>query len=265
MAKDIAKYKEEMRADFAKHKEEMKLELKTFRESLERDFRSEIRELRTELQTVTQSLEFAHSDIADLKKELIAAAARNTKLESENEKLREQVVAADSKVRDFEIRLISSEQYSRNANIEIQGVIEKEGESVMDIISKMGQVISEPISQTDVETCHRVPTKKENRTNIIVRFRSRVKRDQVLRKAKKMRLTNRDVGHDEETPIFVNEHLCPALKKLLAMAVKKKHECHWKSVWSFKGKIYAKKAEGTPIIPIKDESDLKLICPVNRD
>lgn len=265
MSKDGAKIREEMRADLAKHKDEIKLELKELRESVERELRSEIRQLRAELKEVTNSLEFAHADVADLKKKLDVETAKNAKLESDNEKLRAQCDATNSKAKELEMRLTSSEQYSRNSNIEIQGVVEKEEESVKDIISKMGQVISEPISESDVESCHRVPTRKGNKPNIIVQFRSREKRDLVLRKAKKMRLTNKDVGLDEDTPIYVNEHLCPALKKLLAMAVKKKHECHWKSVWSFKGKIFAKQAESTPIIPIRDESDLKLICSVGSE
>lgn len=93
--------------------------------------------------------------------------------------------AADTKISDFEMHLISSQQYSRNTNIEMPGVIKKEEECVMNIISNMGQVISDPISHTDVEICHRVPTKKEKRTDIIVPFRSCEKRDQVLRKAKR--------------------------------------------------------------------------------
>lgn len=54
----------------------------------------------------------------------------------------------------------------------------------------------------------------------------------------------------------MNEHLCPALKKLLALAVKKKYEYKWKSVWSFNGKIYAKQSDDTPAVHVPNEHDI---------
>lgn len=63
--------------------------------------------------------------------------------------------------------------------------------------------------------------RKGDKANVVVQFRSRAKRSMLLKKAKKMRLTNNDAGHEGEVPIYVNEHLCPSLKKPFEMAKKR--------------------------------------------
>lgn len=260
MAKEIAKMKDELRAEFLKLKEEMRAELKEHREAVERQMRNEIRELKTEQQALAKSLEFAYGNIEDLKKQLNDETTKNVKLASENEALHAKNAAMQSTLQDLEMRLVHMEQYSRKANLEVQGVIRKDGESVTEIISKVGSAINEPIDDSDIEACHRVPTRNPDRSHIIVQFKSRTKRDAVLKKAKRTRLTNNDLGLESMAPVFVNEHLCPAQKKLLAMAVKRKHEHHWKSVWSYIGKIFAKEADDSPIVPITHENDLGKIC-----
>lgn len=227
MSKDPTKIKE---ADFVKFKEEIRQELKVFRESVERDLRNEIRDLRAEQRNQAQSLDFADGTITELKEKLEAEVERNTKLEKENELLRAKRLSIESKTQDLENRMVISEQYSRRANLEIQGVVNQPNENVSDILSKIGSLIHEPIQESDIELCHRVPTRKVDKTNIVVKFKSRAKRDDVLRKAKKMHLTHKDLDLNDttdlkdETPFYVNEHLCPTLKKLLAMAVKRKYQ-----------------------------------------
>ncbi|KAL1486149.1 hypothetical protein MTO96_031514 [Rhipicephalus appendiculatus] len=256
MAKDIAKLKDEMKAELLKLKEEMKQEMKAFRDSLERDLRNEIRELKNEQRQMTESLDFAFSSIEEHRKKLDDVTARNKDLESENAALRAECKCLESRGRDLEARLVLTEQYSRKANLEIQGVLKEDNESVINIVSKIGSAISEPITAADIEACHRVPSRDNGKSNIIVQFKSRAKRDGILKKAKRARLTNKDVGLTSGNAIYVNEHLCPALKKLLAFAVKKKYEYKWKSVWSFNGKIYAKQTDDSPAVHVPSEHDI---------
>lgn len=259
MAKEITKLKEEMKAELNKLKDELKQEFKSFKESLERDFRNEIRELRQEQRNFVKSLEFAHGTIEELKTKLNTEQAANAKYVSEHEKLLERCANLERTTADLESRLVHSEQYSRNKNLEIQGVVKMEGESVAAILSKIGDAIEEPIAETDIEICHRVPSRNPGKSSIIVQFKSRAKRDTTLRKAKKKRLTNEDIGLDNTTPVYVNEHLCPAVKLLLGMAVKRKHDNHWKSVWTYNGKVFAKQTEDSDAVRISCEADLAKI------
>lgn len=94
----------------------------------------------------------------------------------------------------------------------------------------------------------------------------REKRDKVLEKAKKTKLMNRSLGLSMEAskneanhPIFVNEHLCQYLKRLLGMAIARKREHGWKFVWVKKGAVFARRDETSPVVAIKLESDLEKI------
>lgn len=109
MTKEVAKVKEEVRADLAKAKDEMRLELKAFRESLEREMRNERRELKTEWRDLGNSVEHAHAEIVDLRKKLYLEKAKNVKITAENEALRSQLAALETRTTESEKRLVLSE------------------------------------------------------------------------------------------------------------------------------------------------------------
>lgn len=222
--------------------------------------RSEIRELKSEYTQMSKDFSFANETIEELQAKLKNEVVKNSKLAEANDRLRLQLATLEHKFEENETRLVYQEQYSRNANIEIQGVVQEENEDVAQLVVKIGEVISEPISPSDIESCHRVPTRDSSKTNIIVQFKSRAKRNAALRQGKKTRFTNKDIGFEKNTPIYVNEHLCPALKKLLGMTIKRKRDNEWKYAWCWNGKIFAKKADGTDAIQIKNERDLANIC-----
>lgn len=256
MSKELAKLKEDLKNDFLKLKDDLRQEMKTAKESSEREMRNEFRELRNEQQEVIKSLENVHETIDDLKKQLATETSRNAQLKNENEGLQNKCMTLKNKNEELEKRLVHVEQYSRNANLEIRGAVEEEGEKVVDLLAKIGDAIHEPITEQDIEACHRVPTRIPDKTNIVVQFKSRTKRDLTLRKARKARLNNKDIGLHTTDPIYINKHLCPAQKKLLGMTTKRRHERSWKSVWTQNGKIFARKTDDSASIHISCEHDL---------
>lgn len=257
MAKELAKLKEEIRQEFTQLKAELQQEIKTAQASLERDARSELRELRNEQKSLTESLEFAHAEIETLKKQLTSEVEKNAKLSTEKDNAEAKCAALEQQNEELEKRVVQLEQYSRNVNLEIQGVEEEEEENIPEILTKVGIAIHESITDSDVEICHRVPTRNDGKTkNIVIQFKSRAKRDSALEKAKKTRLTNRDLGFDSSDPIYINEHLCPSLKKLLSLAKQKKKEQNWKFVWVRGGKIFARKHETSKVLRIQCEKDI---------
>lgn len=60
--------------------------------------------------------------------------------------------------------------------------------------------------------------------NIVVQFTHRAKRDCFLEKARKKRLTTEDIDLEPCTPIYINEHLCPAMKRLFGVVNGKKRK-----------------------------------------
>lgn len=206
-----------------------------------------------------KGVEFMEKEFEAMKQQLAAERAERLSLKKENEKLQARCTENESKIEDLHRRLVQCEQYSRRSNLEIKGLVETANEDVTELVSKIGTAIGEPIIAGDVEVCHRVPTREEGKSTVVVQFKSRSKRDAVLEKARKNRIKNSNVGIPNESPIFVNDHLCPPLKRLLAQAIAKKREHQWRFVWTRNSRIYARKSEASNAVRIQSERDLEKI------
>lgn len=252
MSKDMTKLVNEL-------KDELKKEFRSMKEALERDFRTDLREINTELKSISDGMNFMNKEFEEIKLKLQSVVSENAVLKKEKAELSQKCDTMAGLLKENELRLVQCEQYSRRFNIEVKGIPKTETENVNDLVFKLGDLIGEQITLSDIETCHRVPTRDTTKSNMIVQFQRRQKRDSVLDKAKKKRITCQDFGLPETSPVYVNEHLCPALKKLLGMAVSKKREHQWRYVWVRNSKIFARKADGTPVITISDSGDLDKI------
>lgn len=230
---------------------ELRKEMREFQAKLERDLRKDLREVKA-------SLEFFNKEFEDRKKERDELAKVNKELQAANEKLLEECQALRTQVLQLEDRVTFSEQYSRNRNLEIKGIPFSEDENLPDALDKIGEALNEPIAKSDIEICHRVPAKKPNTVpNIVVQFKSRPKRDAVLQKARKMRLSTEDLGFSPNSPLFINEHLCPALKRVLGMAIEQKKAKGWKFVWTSNGRVLARKDESSSILYLRNAQDVE--------
>lgn len=228
---------------------DVRQDLREMRASLERELRKDNREIKASLDCFNKQFEELTTLCTGLKKENSELQEKNRSLESECQQLRKQAA-------DHEQRMVELEQYSRNRNIEIKGVPVAEGESLPNILDVIGRAVEEPITTDDVEICHRVPCKDTSQSNIIVQFRSRTKRNQVLEKARKKRLSTADLGFSQQAPIFLNDHLCPALKRLLGVAIARKKDSGWRFVWTRDGKIFGRKTESSRILRISCLTDV---------
>lgn len=206
------------------------------------------------------SMTLINEHFEKFKSELERVLNDNKELKKENERLQKQCLENETRTKELENRLTQCEQYSRRYNLEIKGVEEREHENIAALMEKVGEVLEEPIMASEIEVCHRVPTRNEGMSNIVVQFKSRQKRDLVLEKARKKRITNHSLGvttePDESAPVFVNEHLCPTLKRLLASTIARKRQFSWRFVWTRNGRILARKTEGSRTLHVSSENDL---------
>lgn len=131
-----------------------------------------------------------------------------------------------------------------------------ENENLFAVVAKLGSLVNEPICDADVDVCHRVPRKDGGCPNIVVQFRSRSKRDGLIEKARKRRISATEFGQSGHASIFVNEHLCPTLKKLLGQVVARKKDKQWKYAWTRDGKIFARKTDTSRALRISAVQDL---------
>lgn len=130
----------------------------------------------------------------------------------------------------------------------------------MDMLGKVGDVLGTKFEKQDIEACHRVPTRKIYASqNIVVVLNRRARRDEIVEKARKARFTTEDIGFSGKCPVYVNEHLCPPLKKLLVSTIAKKKELNWQFAWAKGDKVFARKTETSPTVRIVCEKDLEKI------
>lgn len=162
------------------------------------------RELRAELRAIKDVLQ----DVKGIKEDMQKLLKENQELRVENSRMSR--------------RLEELEQYQRSNNLEIKG-IPLDGGPVA-VLKKIGELIQEPVTEADIDVCHRVPTAKHDQTNIIVRFVRRTKRNAVIGKAKKVKITTTELGFQTSSPVYINEHLTRQGKQLLGAAVQKKRE-----------------------------------------
>lgn len=181
-------------------------------------------------------------------------------MKTAQESLTLEVEGLKRQLHDTSLRVTAQDQYSRNKNLEIKGVPLTEDENLVNVLGKVGDVLGAKIEEHDIETCHRVPSRKnDSNQNIVVVLNRRAHRDEIIEKARKKRITTEDLGFNGKTPVYVNEHLCPALKKLLGMTIARKKEMNWRFAWAKAGKVFARKAEASPIVRIVCERDLEKI------
>lgn len=228
--------------------------------SSDRESRKDNRELRVEVQEMKDTMTLINEHFEKFKSELERVLNDNKELKKENERLQKQCLENETCTKELENRLTQCEQYSRRYNLEIKGVVEREHENIATLMEKVGEVLEEPILASEIEVCHRVPTRNERLSKILVHFKSRQKRDLVFEKARKKRITNNSLGvttePGESAPVFVNEHLCPTLKRLLASTIARKRQFSWRFVWTRNGRILTRKTHGSRTLHVSSDNDL---------
>lgn len=150
-------------------------------------------------------------------------------------------------------------QYSHTNNLEIKGLPVAAQECLETTVQTLGNKPGIEISASDIDVVHRVPTKDKRKYNIVVRFLSRKTRDKVLAMSMKKRLSTTNFNFEEDSPVYVNEDLCPELKILLGKTTQRRKEKAWKFSWVQNGRILVRKAENSPIVHVASEDDLKFI------
>lgn len=175
--------------------------------------------VRQQIEEFSRSLSFMNGMVEKLKDENDALKAANKALTSRNSVL--------------EKRLSDMEQYSRKNNVEIKSVPSTKGESCVAIVQTIGNTIQCPVSESNLDIVHRIPS-KANTPHIIARFCSRAEQAELMSKARKARLQAKYLGITgaESHLIYINEHLTPQNKILFAKALTLKKENGWQFLWT---------------------------------
>lgn len=204
-----------------------------------------IKGLKDEIEGLTSSLDFLNRTVESLRSEKEELTAMNKSLIARNESL--------------ERRIGDLEQYSRKSNLEIKGVPFTQGENCMTILQTIASKIDCPVSTSDIEVVHRVPSASDTK-HLLVRFHSRALKTDFISKARKARLNTSDIGFSKARgkPVFVNDHLTPQNKQLFSKALQLKKDKSWRFLWTDDCVIKARQSTDSRVFRIRCESDLAI-------
>lgn len=165
-----------------------------------------------------------------------------------------------TKVRVLEDRIEDMEQYSRSNCVEIQGIPLAPSENVLSIVKEVGKAMDLDIADTMVDACHRLGARQngDNPPGIIVKFVRRMDKEEFLKRRRvKRTLSTRHIGRSDDRPIYVNESLSPARRRLHAMARKCQREKNYTFLWVRNGKIFLRKEEHAAVKVVSCQEDLQ--------
>ncbi|KAG8245609.1 hypothetical protein J6590_108458 [Homalodisca vitripennis] len=174
-------------------------------------------------------------------------------LVTENKQLKEKVTVLESRLDDME-------QYSRKNCLEIHGVPASD-EDVLTKVKNVGQALGMDITDQMIDNCHFLGERPNKRgpPGIIVKFVRRIDVENMLQKRKGKKLSTRHLGLQTDNPVFINESLSPARRRLFAMAREVKIKKEYKWLWVRSGKIFLRKEDNAPVTVVKCQADLDVL------
>lgn len=231
----------------------------------------EVNELREEYSSVKKEL----SDLGDKYVRLtqdITELKSTANFDSDNyadcsKRIRELDLKVDSSstliIESLERKIDTLEQQARQCNIEIANMPEKRGENLIGILESIGSAVNMSIASRDIISIHRVPhahAQNNRPKNIIVKFTSRILRDNLLKAYRLSKgLTTDRVGLSG-TPcrFYMNEHLTLRNKELFRKCREAAKASKFKFVWVRNATVLVRESEESTAFSIRTEDDIPI-------
>lgn len=223
--------------------------------------------INTNVTKLTSDCDNLNKSLSEMEKALRFTMARQDDFELRVKKIEDTLPEASASIKQIQLleyKIQSLEQQARHCNIEISNIPDRRGENLISIIENLGNAIKHPILSSDIVAVHRVPHadhKDRRPKNIIVKFTSRMLRDNVIAASRAIKgLDSSKLSiSGPASNIYINEHLTLCNKLLFRQCreTAKKHE--YKYVWVKHGTILARKSDNTPAIAIRSHHDVAKI------
>ncbi|XP_034837357.1 uncharacterized protein [Maniola hyperantus] len=224
----------------------------------------EMQSLRTEQANLKSSLASVTKDIAELQSSAQFQSEQHVHIEKkvrDLEEFKKDALGTGNLVSSLEHKIDSLEQQARQCNIEICNVPDKRNENLLSILDAIGSAINYPISNKDVISIHRVPhaNQQNNRQpkNIIVKFTTRILRDNILSAFRKARgVRSEQIGIQGQSQIiYMNEHLTLKNKRLFRECREEAKRLKYKYVWVKNATILVRENDTSPTFAIRSTGD----------
>ncbi|CAH0404041.1 unnamed protein product [Chilo suppressalis] len=237
-------------------------EMKKLMTSFTTSSKQELKDLSTILKEIKESNHSIESSIAYLTAQNEEYKNRIASLENCVKEDRKYIVLLEEKLEDIQIG-------NRKTNFELKNVPKKPEENKQDLIDMVvcfSNTIDCQINRSDIKDIYRLRGKKpdQKNTSIIVETTSALLKADVLKMAKsfnkrnKTKLCAKHLGFktNEDTPIFLSEHLTARGSRLHYLARDLAKSKGYKFCWTAYGKVYVRVEEKSPTILIRSEEQV---------
>lgn len=156
--------------------------------------------------------------------------------------------AAEQEIDKLKQDMNDLDQYSRRLNLEIHGLPQQMNENILEKLNILANDLELPrLSESDIEAAHRLPIRTgkdevDKPAPILVRFSSRLTRDNWLKKRTDLRKA--------KSKIFFNENLTAQNKKLFWQIRCKAREMNYQFSWIKDGKMFMRRSSHHRIVRI---------------
>ncbi|OWR49283.1 zinc finger DNA binding protein [Danaus plexippus plexippus] len=178
----------------------------------------------------------------------------------------ERIVNIESSVKSVNERIDNFEQWVRFSNIQINGIPQKKGENLINIVKLLAERSNFKLCpDTDIDFVTRVATKNDldikKPKPIIVKMQARYKKDDFLSSLRKLgSIKASDIGFPGvQNQIYVNDHLSTCNKALLREPKRLSKEKGYVYCWVRNCTIMVRRTDNSPVLHITSEESLKKI------
>ena len=169
-----------------------------------------------------------------------------------NALLKNHVDLLESKVDRLERFQTQDSQYLRNKQIELKKFPDVSDESLKSKVCELFSLTGTKSLPGDIDKCHRM----QNKSNVIVEFKEREKRDLILRTRKNLKLKANELQSLECSDTMILESLNPVYAMLDYLCRRLKKDRHLFQSWFFNGKLWFIENEGGMKVQVTHINDL---------
>ncbi|XP_028173952.1 uncharacterized protein LOC114362686 [Ostrinia furnacalis] len=239
-------------------------------------FKEEIREMvqsmlstHNELKTITPTLVAIQQTNLNIESSIAFLTSQNAELKNKIEQFETQSKKDREHIAMLEDRVEELQRNYRKNNLEIKNVPKTKDEtrdSLVNMVSTLSKNIGCNVLKSDIKDIYRIKSSRSDakNTSIIIETTSTLIKNDFLKMCKshnvkrKEKLCAKHLGFttNEDTPIFISEQLTVKGSRLFFLARDLAKTKSYKFCWTSFGKVYVRKDDNTPIILIKNESQV---------
>lgn len=198
---------------------------------------SELKTVKADIAILKEADKNQESRIEKLEREMMEVRKENSEIKKENLEIKKENA-------ELKMQQIAGDQYSRKANVIINGVPVTNGEKLRQVVGQIADQLGIKLERHHFCAVHRLKSDKEI-PPIIARFNDYEVKFELIRRAKVAKLTGDKFGWGPQA-IYVDEQLAPGTAQLLRGA---KELCKAKkavNAWVYEGKVFLREKEDKP-------------------